>query len=529
MAEISLPFVSIITVNFNGKFFLKPLFDSIKKLNYPQDKLQIIMVDNNSKDDSVSFVKENYKFVEILKNDKNLGFAGGNNAGLKIAKGSLIAFINNDCVVEPNWLINMVNFLQEKEEKKELVNETKSKLKKENNKIGAVGSKVLFYFKYIPIKFVFKNLNFEDFAGEIREINIINKCDEFKEITSFANKSIKYLQGFLAYSKDKDGNVIRKIKNNAILGIPIVSDNNDLILKMQISVFGKDNFLNLFINDKDQVEIFEDFDVKNDFNKESNENKKNDLKLEDKIYQHEKEIKNQNEYDKESFNLKFNLNHNSYKNIFIKISKEKFKYAKNIINSAGSIINKTFYAKEIGYETFEDEFNENIEPFEVFAIPGSSFLVKRDVIDEISLFDEKFFTYYEDIDFFWRAKLKGWRFFIEPKSITRHFHCGSGEEWSYNFTYYVLRNRLLMIYKCGWWLAFLKNYLIFSYLALYNFIILILAKIRRINLNRIDIKIRLRIFFEFFILIILYFGKRMKIRLTSKVSDNEIKMWQKDF
>jgi len=50
-----LPSVSIVTVNYNGKIYLENLFDSLANLDYPKEKLQIIMVDNASQDDSVSF------------------------------------------------------------------------------------------------------------------------------------------------------------------------------------------------------------------------------------------------------------------------------------------------------------------------------------------------------------------------------------------------------------------------------------------------------------------------------------------
>ncbi|MCL6087036.1 MAG: hypothetical protein M1475_01365, partial [Actinobacteria bacterium] len=217
----------------------------------------------------------------------------------------------------------------------------------------------------------------------------------------------------------------------------------------------------------------------------------------------------------------------SFAAISFKISKEKIIHAKDIINSCGSMINRSFYAREIGFETFDEGISN--KPVEVFAVPGSSFIVKKDVINQIGLFDEKFFTYYEDIDFSWRARLKGWKFFFDPGSVTRHFHCGSGQEWSYNFTYHVLRNRLLMIYKCGWFTIFFKNYLSFSAAAFINFAYLIINKIRGKNTARIDIPIRMRIFFEFFILIVSRLAQRIKIRTGAVISDNEIKVWQQNF
>ena len=60
------PLVSFIIVNYNGRKYLKKCFDSILNLNYPKNKLEIIMVDNGSRDDSVDFVRKNYPII-LLK------------------------------------------------------------------------------------------------------------------------------------------------------------------------------------------------------------------------------------------------------------------------------------------------------------------------------------------------------------------------------------------------------------------------------------------------------------------------------
>ena len=65
------PLLSIITVNYNGKDFLPGLFQSLAHLDYPQSKLQIIMVDNASTDGSVDFVQQDYPWVQIVALDKN--------------------------------------------------------------------------------------------------------------------------------------------------------------------------------------------------------------------------------------------------------------------------------------------------------------------------------------------------------------------------------------------------------------------------------------------------------------------------
>ncbi|MEM2661290.1 MAG: glycosyltransferase family 2 protein [Nitrososphaeria archaeon] len=108
----NLPFVSIIIVNYNGKWHLEECLPSLESLDYPEDKFEIILVDNCSKDGSVEFVKEKFPRVKILRLDKNYGFCKPNNEGAKIAKGKYLAFINNDTIVDKNWLRELVNGTQ---------------------------------------------------------------------------------------------------------------------------------------------------------------------------------------------------------------------------------------------------------------------------------------------------------------------------------------------------------------------------------------------------------------------------------
>ena len=105
----TLPLVSIIIVNWNGKKWLKDCFESLEKLDYPKDKYEVIMGDNASSDDSVEFTDKNFPWIKILKLDNNYGFAEGNNKCAKIAKGEFLVFLNNDTFVDKNWLIELVN------------------------------------------------------------------------------------------------------------------------------------------------------------------------------------------------------------------------------------------------------------------------------------------------------------------------------------------------------------------------------------------------------------------------------------
>ena len=107
-----LPHVSVIVLNWNGRQYLSDCFDSLVALDYPSERLELIMVDNGSTDDSTAFMRERYPQVKIVETGRNLGFAGGNNAGARAASGEYVAFLNNDAHVMPDWLIELVRAIQ---------------------------------------------------------------------------------------------------------------------------------------------------------------------------------------------------------------------------------------------------------------------------------------------------------------------------------------------------------------------------------------------------------------------------------
>lgn len=103
------PLVYIVILNFNGLRWLKICLPSVLKTNYPNFK--ILVVDNNSSDNSVEYVKNNFPQIEVLKLSKNLGYAGGNNKGISYAYrlgADYMAVLNNDTEVHPDWLKELV-------------------------------------------------------------------------------------------------------------------------------------------------------------------------------------------------------------------------------------------------------------------------------------------------------------------------------------------------------------------------------------------------------------------------------------
>src|SRR5512143_3883264 len=96
------PLVSIIIVNWNGSIHLPTCLNALRRQTFTH--FEVIVVDNASRDDSIELLKRDYPEVKILALDRNRGFAGGNNVGIKSALGSIIVLLNNDTEVEPHWL-----------------------------------------------------------------------------------------------------------------------------------------------------------------------------------------------------------------------------------------------------------------------------------------------------------------------------------------------------------------------------------------------------------------------------------------
>ena len=88
--------LSIITINYNG---LKDTCELIETLPLDDMSIEVIIVDNASKEDEATFIEQRYPQVNVVRSKENLGFAGGNNLGIKAAHGKYLFFLNNDTLL----------------------------------------------------------------------------------------------------------------------------------------------------------------------------------------------------------------------------------------------------------------------------------------------------------------------------------------------------------------------------------------------------------------------------------------------
>ncbi len=105
--------ISIILVNFNSQEFLLNCLNSLyARFDKRDDCFEVIVVDNNSSDDSCQMVRQNFPNVVLIENPVNLGFGSANNLAVKQAKGDYVLLLNPDTVVDDNILDEALKFFE---------------------------------------------------------------------------------------------------------------------------------------------------------------------------------------------------------------------------------------------------------------------------------------------------------------------------------------------------------------------------------------------------------------------------------
>lgn len=119
--------LSIIILNYNVRYFLETCLLSVQKAVENLDA-EIIVIDNNSSDDSCQMMKTRFPNIKLIENHENVGFPKGNNIGVKCAKGDYICIINPDTVVAEDTFAKVLNYMQSNQQ---------------NTQIGLLGCKLI--------------------------------------------------------------------------------------------------------------------------------------------------------------------------------------------------------------------------------------------------------------------------------------------------------------------------------------------------------------------------------------------------
>ena len=123
--------VSIITINYNGLKDTCELIETIPS----NDNLEVIVVDNASQNQEADIISQKFPHVKVIRSDKNLGFAGGNNLGIKAAQGRYLFLVNNDTIFKDFNIQSLIHRA------------------KSSAEIGVVCPKIRFAWEPQPIQF----------------------------------------------------------------------------------------------------------------------------------------------------------------------------------------------------------------------------------------------------------------------------------------------------------------------------------------------------------------------------------------
>lgn len=214
---------SIIILNYFGEKVITETIKSVLNQNYPKNKYEILVPDNSSKDKSLEilngFSKKNSN-ITVLSLNKNYGFAGGNSRALKKAKGKYIILLNNDCIVDKNWLKNLITCADQ------------------NPQIFSISSKILIYPKYFTATFnstnnlkscKLFNTKLLRFGKEnYLDIPFVKENNRYSIDIPFEEKNDNQLQVYLEFIEKKVS--IPKLNKKIVYTIKNIRKNNTICL-----------------------------------------------------------------------------------------------------------------------------------------------------------------------------------------------------------------------------------------------------------------------------------------------------------
>jgi GT2 family glycosyltransferase len=119
------PAVTAVVIGYNSKDIVGPCLQTLLDQDYPN--LEVVVVDNASKDGTAEFVRTNFPSIELIASQQNLGFAEGNNLVFRTTQAKYVVLLNQDAYAQRNWVTELVRCAEMDE------------------RIGSVGSKMLFH------------------------------------------------------------------------------------------------------------------------------------------------------------------------------------------------------------------------------------------------------------------------------------------------------------------------------------------------------------------------------------------------
>jgi GT2 family glycosyltransferase len=358
--------IRVVVLNYDGGELTLRSLESLERLEWPRERLELVMVDNGSRDGSVQTVRERFPGVRVIEAGRNLGFAGGNNLGLAdLGDVDYVGLLNNDATVEPGWLAALVAALEA------------------DPKLGAACPKILFAPSFVEI--TLEAPTFVRGRGDPRELGVRVSGVRVAGVDRLAE--VHFGDGFFNQERGAgEEAVFRWSGPQGTLRVP--ADPGCATAELRVAA------------------------------------------------EREKELVVRSGEREAPIAVR-------PVPTWVEVPLDGPRV--DVIQNAGSLMIEGGYAGDRGF--LELDGGQYDEPAEVFAWCGCSVLMRRRYLEDVGLFDDRFFLYYEDIDLSWRGRSQGWRYRYVPEAIVRHVHTASSVEGSDLFQHYVERNRLLVHVK----------------------------------------------------------------------------------
>ncbi|MDQ1402010.1 MAG: hypothetical protein QOG03_326 [Actinomycetota bacterium] len=372
------PFVRVVVLNFNGGDLTTDCLTHLEQVDWPADRLELVMVDNSPADGVAERVRRDHPTVRIVTAPRNLGFAGGNDLALRdLGAADYVALLNNDATIEPGWLRPLVAALEA------------------DPSLAAANSKIVFAAEFVEVEL--STSGFTPGRGDPRDLGVrlsgvrVDGTDQWRDT--------QRAEGWWGIEHGGPDEVTFEwSKSSAVLRVPVtVGDDRSASRRVELKLAAEREKSVTIGSGDESVSVT----------------------VGPTPAWHE-----------------------------IPLGGKAF----DVINNVGSVLIEGGWGADRGY--LEPDRGQYDEAAEVFAWCGGSVLLRRKYLDEVGVFDERFFLYYEDFDLSWRGRLAGWRYQYVPESRVRHIHSASSGEASAIFQHHVERNRLLMLTKnAPAWLA----------------------------------------------------------------------------
>ena len=358
------PRVGVVVVSHNGRDLTLDCLRSLEAVDWPADRYEVVLVDNASSEDVVSRVRAQFPLVRVIKSTTNRGFAGGCNMGVRaLPEVDLVALVNNDASVAPNWLRPLVSTI---------VSDTG---------LGAVCPKILFAgtFREVTLHVPTSVRG----RGDSRPLGVRLSGAHVGERDVWPRTQL--VRGFWGLEPPGLG---QWTGEDALLRLPIEDDDSRATLRI-----AAERPLRLEVHSGTEHTVLE--------------------------------------VDTIPRWLPVPTSGSAHK----------------VINNVGTDLTPDGFGVDRGYLQVDDGRFDRAE--DAFAWCGAAVLLRREYLDDVGLFDERLFLYYEDLELAWRGRARGWRYRYVPESVVHHVHAATSGEGSALKEHYNERNRLLVLARHG--------------------------------------------------------------------------------